>query len=117
MNAPPPRGVLQEGGYHERQTGMIERQYHCRDVISRQVNLYMTSYCFIHHIQGNIIFCSIHTIFDKRLFPKYTDSHAKEYKLYNKLLNEISLKTELSISNSSRKNEPALIPIPSLLYL
>jgi len=40
-------------------------------------------YCFICHAQGNVIFCSIHVIFDEEFFFKYTGSHAKEYKLYD----------------------------------
>ena len=49
------------------------------------------SYCFMCYIQGNIIFHSTYTIFDKKLFPKYTNSHIKEHKLYDKLLDKISL--------------------------
>ena len=69
-------------------------------------------YCFMHHTQENIIFYSTHAIFDERLFSKYTDSHTKEYKLYDKLLNKTSPETKLSVSDSSGKNGPALIPIP-----
>jgi len=69
-------------------------------------------YCFICHIQENIIFCSIHAIFDKGLFPKYTDFYAKECKLYDKLLNKISPETELLVPDSSRKDGPSLVPIP-----
>jgi len=43
-------------------------------------------YCFMHHTQGNIIFHFIHAIFDERLFSKYTNSYAKECKLYDELL-------------------------------
>ena len=71
-------------------------------------------YCFIYHIQGNIIFHSIYTVFNKKLFSKCTNPHAKEYKLYDKLLNKISPETELSILGSSRKNEPAPVSIPSI---
>ena len=71
-------------------------------------------YCFIYHIQGNIIFHSIYTVFNKELFSKCTNPHAKEYKLYDKLLNKISPETELSILGSSRKNEPAPVSIPSI---
>jgi len=35
----------------------------------------------------------------------------KEYKLYDKLLNKISLKTKLSVFEPSGKDGPALIPI------
>ena len=69
------------------------------------------SYCFTYYTQGNIIFHFIYTIFDKELFSKYTNSHAKECKLYNKLLNKISPETELSISGPFRKDGPALVPI------
>ena len=68
-------------------------------------------YCFIYHIQGNIIFCSTHAIFNKRLFPKCTNSHRKEYKLYDELLDKTSLETESLVSNSSEKDGPALVPI------
>ena len=69
-------------------------------------------YCFICHIQGNIIFHSTHAIFDERLFPKHTDFHAKEYKLYNKLLDKISLEIELLVSDSFRKDRSTLVSIP-----
>ena len=69
------------------------------------------SYCFTYYTQGNIIFHFIYTIFDKELFSKYTNSHAKECKLYNKLLNKISPEIELSISGPFRKDGPALVPI------
>jgi len=61
-------------------------------------------YCFIYHTQGN-------TIFDERLFPKCTNSYAKEYKLYDKLLDKTSLETELLVPNSSGKDGPVLVPI------
>ena len=69
-------------------------------------------YHFIYHIQGNITFYSTHAIFDKELFPKCTDFHAKKYKLYNRLLDKISLETELSVPNFSGKNGPAPVSIP-----
>jgi len=69
-------------------------------------------YCFIHHIQGNIIFHSTPAIFDEGLFPKCTNSHTKEYKLYNKLLDKISLETELLAPDFSKKDRPALVSIP-----
>ena len=72
-------------------------------------------YCFIYHIQGNIIFCSIHAIFNKRLFPKYTNFYTKEHKLYDELLDKTSPETELLVSNSSRKDGPALVPISHTL--
>ena len=46
------------------------------------------SYCFMCYIQENIIFFSIHIIFDKEIFSEYTDSYAKEYKQYDKLLDK-----------------------------
>ena len=58
-------------------------------------------YCFIYHTQGNIILCSIHAIFDEKLFSQYTNSHAKEYKLYDKLLDKISLEIKLSVPGPS----------------
>ena len=64
-------------------------------------------YCFICHIQGNIIFYFIHTIFDKKLFAKYTDSHVKECKLYNKLLDKISLEIVSLAPNSFGKDRHA----------
>jgi len=69
-------------------------------------------YCFIHHIQENIIFCSTHAIFDERSFTKYTDSYAKEHKSYNKLLNKISPEMKWSVSDLSRKNGPT--PVSTL---
>ena len=69
------------------------------------------SYHFMCHIQRNIIFHSTHAIFDEKLFSKCTDYHAKEHKLYNKLLDKISLETGLSAPNSSGKDGPAPISI------
>ena len=71
-------------------------------------------YHFICYIQGNIIFHSTHTIFDKELCSKCTNSHAKEYKLYNKLLNKNSPEIVLSVSGSSEKDRSAPVPIPSI---
>ena len=68
-------------------------------------------YCFMYYTQGNIIFCSIYAIFDKRPFPKHTNFHAKECKLYDELLDKTSLETELLISNSSEKDRSVLVPI------
>ena len=65
----------------------------------------------ICHTQENIIFHSIDAIFDEGLFSKYTNSYTKEYKLYNEVLNKISLETELLVSDSFRKDKPALVPI------
>jgi len=69
-------------------------------------------YHFIHHTQENTIFYSTHAIFDEGLFPKYTNSHAKEHKLYNKLLDKTSPETELLVLNSSGKDGSALVSIP-----
>jgi len=69
------------------------------------------SYCFIHYIQENIIFHSTHAISNENLFPKYTDSFTKEYKLYDKLLNKINSETELLALGPSSKNKPALVSI------
>jgi len=66
----------------------------------------------MHHIQENIIFCSTHAVFDEGLFPKCTDSHAKEHKLYDKLLDKISPETEWSVSDPFGKNRPT--PVPTL---
>ena len=66
----------------------------------------------MHYTQGNTIFCSTYTIFDKELFPKYTNFYTREYKLYNKLLDKTSLETKLLVSNFSGKDRPALVPIP-----
>jgi len=68
-------------------------------------------YYIIYYTLGNIIFNSTYTIFDKRLFLKCTNSHTKEYKLYNKLLDKISLEIELLVSDPSRKDEPAPVSI------
>ena len=40
-------------------------------------------YCFMCHTQENVIFCFTDVIFDEEFFSKYTDSHAKEHKLYD----------------------------------
>ena len=69
-------------------------------------------YCFMHYIQGNVIFYSIHAIFDEELFSKCTDFHIKEYKLYNKLLDKISPEIDLSAPDPSGKGGPA--PAPTL---
>ena len=47
-------------------------------------------YYFMYYIQENIIFCSLYVIFDKKPFPKYTNSCTKEHKLYDKLLDKIN---------------------------
>ena len=65
-------------------------------------------YCFIYYTQENTIFYSI---FDKRLFSRYTNSYTKEYKLYNELLDKTSPKIELLTPNFSGKDGPAPVPI------
>ena len=60
-------------------------------------------YYFICYTQEDIVFCFTYAIFDERLFSKYTNSHAKEHKLYNELLDKTSLETESLVSNSFRK--------------
>ena len=67
-------------------------------------------YCFICYTQRNIIFYSTYAIFNEEIFLKYTDSHIKECKLYNKLLDRISLETESLVPNSSGKAGLALVP-------
>ena len=69
------------------------------------------SYYFTYYTQENIIFCFIYAIFDEKLFSKYTNFHVKEYKLYNKLLNKISLEIELLVPNSSKKDRLTPVPI------
>jgi len=66
---------------------------------------------FMCHVQESIIFYSTHTIFNKEPFLKYTDFYTKEHKLYNKLLDKISLETESSVPNPSEKDGPAPVPI------
>jgi len=68
-------------------------------------------YHFMYHIQGNIIFCSTHAIFDNKLFPKCTNFYAKKHILYDELLNKTSLETELLVSDSSEKDGSALVYI------
>jgi len=65
----------------------------------------------MHHTQENIIFNSIHSIFDEGLFSKYTNFHVKEHKLYDELLNKTSLETESLVPNSSEKDGPAPVPM------
>ena len=47
-------------------------------------------------MQGNVILHSTHAIFDKKFFSKYNNSCVKECKLYNKLLDKISLETNIT---------------------
>jgi len=69
------------------------------------------SYCFIYYTQENLIFYSIHAIFDQEFFSKCTDSHIEKCKLYDRLLNKISLETELLVLRSSSKNRLTLLYI------
>ena len=71
-------------------------------------------YCVICYTLGNIIFNSTYTIFDKGHFLKCTDSHTKEYKLYNELLDKVSPEIKLPVPDSSRKDEPAPVSIPHI---
>ena len=57
-------------------------------------------YCFIYHIQGNIIFHLTDAIFNKEFFPRCADSHVKECKLYDKL-DKINSKTEFLVPKLS----------------
>ena len=68
-------------------------------------------YYFICHIQRNTIFCSIHAISDKGLFPKCTNSHTNKCKLYDELLDKTSSEIESLTPNSSGKDGPASVPI------
>jgi len=84
-------------------------------VVATTIGYEDNSYCFIHHIQGNIIFHFIYAIFNKEFFSKYTKSCIKEYKLYNKLLDRVSPETKSSAPEHSIKDEPSLVPIPPIL--
>ena len=68
-------------------------------------------YYFIHYTQENIIFYSTHAIFNVKFFSECTDSDAKKYKLYNKLLDNTSLETELLALRLSGKDRSALVPV------
>jgi len=70
----------------------------------------------MHHTQENFIFCSIYAIFDKKFFSKYTDSCVKEYKLYNKLLDKISLETKLLVPRPFNEDRSASVPILHICY-
>jgi len=54
---------------------------------------------------------SFYFIYNKEFFPKYTNFCTKEHKLYDKLLDKISLKIELLVLDPSEKNGLALVPI------
>ena len=68
----------------------------------------------MYYIQENITFHSTQAIFDEEFFPKYTNSHPKKYKLYNKLLKKISPETKSSVLGPSGKNGPAPVHIPHI---
>ena len=63
--------------------------------------------CIIHK---EISFSTPHIPSLMRDFFQYINSHAKEHKLYDKLLDKISPETELSVSDPSGKDGPALVP-------
>ena len=68
-------------------------------------------YCFIYYTQENTIFHSTYAIFDEGLFLECTNSHAKEHKLYNELLDKTSSEIELLTPNSFGKDGPTPVPI------
>jgi len=65
-------------------------------------------------IYKEISFSTTYTIFDEELFPKCTNSHTKEHKLYDKLLDKISLEIESLVPGSSRKDKLAPVSIPHM---
>jgi len=69
-------------------------------------------YYFMHYTQWNVIFHFTHAIFNKELFSKCTDFCIKEHKLYNNLLDKISLEIESSVPEPSSRDRPALVSIP-----
>ena len=69
------------------------------------------SYWFMCYIQENVILHSIHAIFNEKFFSKYTDSHVKKHKLYNKLLDKISPETESLMSEPSSKDRPTPVSV------
>ena len=62
-----------------------------------------------------MLFSTLHMPSLIRNFFKYTDFHAKECKLYNKLLDKISSEIELSVLSPSEKDKPAPVPIPVII--
>ena len=54
-------------------------------------------YCFICHIQGNVIFHSKYAIFDQKFFLKCTDSHVKEYKFQKQNLQCLNLPAKIDL--------------------
>ena len=73
-----------------------------------------TLYFYVFGCGAYVFFCSTYAIFNEKLFFQCTDSCAKEYKLYNKLLDKISPETELTVPGPSRKDGPAPVPILSI---
>ena len=73
-------------------------------------------YHFMHHTQENMIFCSTYAIFDEEFFHKYINSCIKEYKLYDRLLDRISLEIESSVPEHSGENRPTPVSI-SYIYI
>jgi len=66
------------------------------------------SYRFIHHTQGNVIFCSTQAIFDEGHFSKCSSSYSREQMHPGRLTLEI----ESSAPEPFGVDEPALIPFP-----
>ena len=81
----------------------------------------------LYAIYKEISFSTPHMLsLTRNSFLKYTDSYAKKHKLYNKLLDKISLETELLASDSSEEGGPTpqypflpfkTIPLLILLHL
>jgi len=66
----------------------------------------------MHYTEVNIVSYCTHAIFDEELFSKCTNSYAKEHKLYNKLLDKISLETKSLVPDSFGKDRSA--PVSTL---
>jgi len=69
-------------------------------------------YRFIHHTQGNVIFCSTQAIFDKGHFPRCPPSHFREQIPPGRLIPEI----ESSVPEPFGIDEPApisFLPTPT----
>jgi len=65
-------------------------------------------YRFIHHTQGNVIFCSIQAIFDEGHFPRCLSSHSREQIPPGRLAPEI----ESSAPEPFGVDKPAPTPFP-----
>jgi len=63
-------------------------------------------YRFIHHTQGNVIFCSTQAIFDEGYFLRCLSSHSREQIPSGRLTPEI----ESSVPKPFGIDEPAPIP-------